>query len=147
MHSRLQIFRPSFRRFRARPPCLLFFGAITLWLTARELTAGTATWSTAPFSGDWNTAANWNPATVPNASSDTATFGQTNNATVTLSASVEVNGILFGSGASACSINAPAPLILTISGLGVTNNSGLNQNLVTGGSASQSGVVQFLNGA
>ena len=37
--------------------------------------AGSATWNLNPASGDWNTAANWTPATVPNDESDVATFG------------------------------------------------------------------------
>ena len=36
--------------------------------------AGSATRSASPATGDWNTAANWSPATVPNGASDVATF-------------------------------------------------------------------------
>src|SRR4051794_4142212 len=34
--------------------------------------AGSATWTANPISGDWNTAENWTPNTVPNRASDTA---------------------------------------------------------------------------
>ncbi len=40
--------------------------------------AGSATWNLNPTSGDWNTAANWTPATVPNGPADTATFDISN---------------------------------------------------------------------
>src|SRR5439155_17434789 len=36
--------------------------------------AGSATWNLNPMSGDWNTAANWTPATVPNSPADTASY-------------------------------------------------------------------------
>jgi hypothetical protein len=36
--------------------------------------AGSATWNFSPSSGDWSTAANWTPATVPNGPADIATF-------------------------------------------------------------------------
>ena len=36
--------------------------------------AGSATWNSNPVSNDWNTAANWTPATVPNGPEDIATF-------------------------------------------------------------------------
>jgi autotransporter-associated beta strand protein len=91
--------------------------------------AGSAIWDLNPGSGDWNTATNWTPATVPNGSADTATFDVSNTTVVTLSASAEVNGIVFNAGASAFTIatfSANSPLL--IDGLGITNNSGIVQN-------------------
>src|SRR5580765_477217 len=40
--------------------------------------AGSATWDLNPGSGDWNTATNWTPTTMPNSSADTATFAFSN---------------------------------------------------------------------
>ena len=81
-----------------------------------------------PLSGDWNTAGNWMPNTVPNGSVDTATFNLSNTTDTSNSASVEVNSIVFEPGASAYTITAVYPL--TISGIGIANNSGVAQNFV-----------------
>lgn len=80
-------------------------------------------------SSDWNTAENWTPPTVPNGPEDVATFGTSNITEVTVSASVELNHIVFASGASPFSIN-PNGHSITISGAGVTNDSGVTQNFV-----------------
>jgi autotransporter-associated beta strand protein len=91
--------------------------------------AGSATWSANPVSGDWNTAANWTPNTVPNGPDDVATFGVSNITAVTVSTAIEVNSIVFDSGASPFTIN-PNGHLVTISGAGVMNNSGITQNFV-----------------
>src|SRR6266513_254798 len=65
--------------------------------------AGSATWNLNPTSGLWDTAANWTPATVPNAPSDTATF-DVSNITSVFSGPREINGITFNPGASAFTI-------------------------------------------
>jgi hypothetical protein len=108
-----------------------------------------ATWKASPATGDWNTASNWTPATIPNGPSDTATFASSNTTGVSLSASTEVNGIVFNAGASAFTITAsPAFITLTISGVGITNNSGIMQNFVTAvDGAGNSGFIAFANSA
>ena len=63
--------------------------------------AGNATWNLSPASGDWNTAENWVPATVPNGPTDTATFASSMVTDVSISAGVEVDGIVFDPGAVA----------------------------------------------
>src|SRR5439155_19666716 len=50
---------------------------------------------------------------------------------VSLSANTEVDGIVFNAGASAFTITASPSFTLTISGVGITNNSGIMQNFVT----------------
>jgi len=90
---------------------------------------GSATWSANPVSGDWNTAANWTPNTVPNGPSDIATFSTSNVTTISLSGAIEVAEIVFNSGASQFTITCPNKL--TLSGTGITNNSGLTQNFTT----------------
>ena len=92
--------------------------------------AGSATWNASPRNGDWNNAANWTPTTVPNGPDDVATFGISSRATVSLSAATEVSSIVFTPGASAFTISVPPlPAMLTISGVGITNNSGKGQTL------------------
>ena len=62
--------------------------------------AGSATWNLNPTSGEWNTAANWTPATVPDGPSDVARFGLSNQTSVVLNANVELDQIVFDAGAS-----------------------------------------------
>src|SRR5947199_10773254 len=51
---------------------------IVLLLGLQTTQAGSATWNLNPASGDWNTAANWTPATVPNGPTATAEFAAPN---------------------------------------------------------------------
>ena len=56
--------------------------AIVLTISLGALSAvhaGSATWSANPINGNWNTAANWMPNTVPNGPADTATFATSYN--------------------------------------------------------------------
>jgi len=111
--------------------------------------AGSATWNTSAGSTDWNTATNWTPQTVPNGLSDTARFDVSNTTGISVSANTEVNGIVFNAGASAFTIAAGPTLTLTISGAGITNNSGITQSfLTTTASASFTrGTIAFTNSA
>ena len=104
--------------------------------------AGSATWKASPATGDWSTATNWTPATVPNGPTDTATFATSNLR------SSRHRGRLQRSTAS-CSTRARARSrsqllspTLTISGAGITNNSGITQNFASG-----PGEIDFLNSA
>jgi len=116
--------------------------------TASSSFAGSATWLASPATGDWNTASNWAPATVPNGSSDTATFGFSNTTGVSTAGNTEANGIVFNAGASAFTITATPTLTLTISGTGITNNSGITQNFVTAvNGAGNVGEIVFTNSA
>jgi autotransporter-associated beta strand protein len=92
---------------------------------------GSATWILNPDDGDWNTATNWFPDTVPNGPTDVATFGVSNNTAISFSQSVEVNAIDFTAGASAFTISVDPRRTLTISGAGVSNASGIGQNFAT----------------
>jgi len=104
---------------------------VSFALMVQDGVAGSATWNLNPASGDWNTAANWTPATIPNGSSDTASFAASNASDVSLSANTEVSGIVFDSGASAFTITPNPGTTLDITGTGITNNSGAIQNVVT----------------
>ncbi len=122
----------------------LLLGALTLssFSLAPLAFAGSATWSANPASGDWNTPANWTPATVPNGPTETATFAASSKTAVSLSAAVEVNAITFDPAASSYTVTAPT-ITLTLSGAGMTNNSAVTQNFVANGK----GEIDFTNSA
>lgn len=119
-----------------------------LMLSARYSHAGSATWNLNPTSGDWNTAANWTPALVPNGPGSVATFALSGTTGVSISVDTEVNGIAFNPGASTFTITASPRLTLTISGFGIANNSGIVQNFMTTIDGNgQTGTINFNNNA
>lgn len=82
-----------------------------------------ATWLANPGSGDFNTAANWNPAVVPGG---TASFGASNTTALTLSTNVNIYGFTFLPGAPAYTftINPAEQLLFSYgspSGGGIVN--------------------------
>ena len=104
-----------------------------IFLVPAAAYAISAQWDLDPISGDWNTAANWTPSGVPNGPADSATFGLSNTTNLSISEDTEVNGIIFTPAATnPYSITANPGLRLTISGMGITNNSGITQKFVTG---------------
>jgi outer membrane autotransporter protein len=110
--------------------------------------AGSATWQVNAATGDWNTAANWTAGGPPNGAADVASFALSTTTAISLSANTEVNGIAFLPTAPAYTITATPTFTLTISGTGITNNSGVLQSFVnpTNGST-QVGTISFTNGA
>ena len=119
--------------------------ASVLLLSGHTSQAGSATWQTNPGSGDWNTAANWTPMTVPNNPSDTAIFATSDTTNVSLSAPTVVNTVVFGAAASEFTIrSASHSQRFEFFGPGIVNNSGKTQTFV---SASPAGVIRFLNSA
>jgi autotransporter-associated beta strand protein len=123
------------RKTIGRSPLRLALVLIPLFLLS-EVTgafAGSATWNLNPTNGDWDTASNWTPATVPNGPNDTATFGVPNITGVSLDLceqNIEVNGMVFDAGASAFTVENFCSFTqhLIISGVGVTNTSGITQS-------------------
>src|SRR4030095_11542711 len=108
---------------------LFFLPSVTYAISAQ--------WDLDPISGDWNTAANWTPDGVPNVPADVATFGLSNTTNIEISEDTEVNSIIFTSLATnPYSITVNPGLTLTVSGAGITNNSGVGQTLTTGADAS-----------
>jgi hypothetical protein len=92
--------------------------------------AGSATWKLSPVSGDWNTAENWMPATVPNSPDDVANLDASNQTDVSVSSDfVQVSGIVYQPGASAYTITGN----FVISGNGITNDSAFQQHLINEG--------------
>ena len=114
-----------------KSPILSFAIILTLSLGAlNAVYADSATWSTNPISNDWNIAANWTPNTVPNGPDDVATFGLSHHTGVFVSTDTELNELIFSAGANPFTINAATDQDLTISGVGITNDSGVAQNFV-----------------
>lgn len=108
--------------------------------------AGSATWKASPVSSDWDASANWTPRTVPNSIDDIATFNTSTITQITFSSGAVVGGIIFNPGASPFSINVYGPGIpnLMFYGSGVSNNSGITQQIVVSKDAtSMSGGVYF----
>src|SRR5947199_9161243 len=75
---------------------LCFVAAIGV---SNSVHAGSATWDLNPVSGDWNTATNWTPATVPDGSADTATFAVSNTTAISISANTRVGWLALAPGA------------------------------------------------
>jgi autotransporter-associated beta strand protein len=98
------------------------------------------------LSGDWNTAANWVPNTVPNGPGDIATFHASDVTNLSMNTtSVEVSNIVFKSGAPPFTITVDSGngiVNLDITGSGIVNNSGVVQSFNGGG---QTGIF-FTNG-
>jgi autotransporter-associated beta strand protein len=126
--------------------------------STQALHAGSATWNLNPTSNDWNTAENWTPPTIPSSETDVATFAVSNTTSVVCGdapggggTTTIVGDIVFNEGASAYTITVTPvfdnifPSILAIYGGGITNNSGLVQNLVTAnsGTTKASGRIYF----
>jgi autotransporter-associated beta strand protein len=125
---------------------------ILLVFASTSAFAGSATWKTNPVSGDWNTASNWTPPTVPNGPSDRATFATSNTTSVSVSQPItEANGIMFNAGASPFTITVAATTTtssqLTISGVGITNNSGIAQNFAITRVSNAVANIVFFNSA
>ena len=119
--------------------------ALILIATIESSFADSATWiaTPPPNSGDWNDAANWSMGGPPNGSADTATFASSDVTDVFFTANTEVNGIVFNPGADAFIIRVDNGLMLTVSGDGIRNNSGMTQNFAT----FLSGSIRFTNSA
>jgi autotransporter-associated beta strand protein len=108
-----------------------------IFLVSAVAYADSAQWNLNPTSGNWNTATNWTPMTVPNGPGAMATFDLSNTTDVSISEDTEVNGIIFTSAATnPYTVTASPELTLTISGVGIKNNSGIAQKLVAAVDAS-----------
>jgi autotransporter-associated beta strand protein len=89
--------RDYLRRMRPLLAGVAVVAAMTLPAAAQD-----ATWLANPGTGDFNTATNWTPATVP---TGTAFFGVSNTTALTFSAGTAVGGWTFNPGASAYTFN------------------------------------------
>ena len=121
--------------------------SVQLDLTAGTLWSGTA-------SSNWNTGGvggNWSGGAVPTASSSTpadtvATFGSATNTNVTINTGATASALLFTSAATqAYNFTINGGNSLTLSGIGIDNNSGFAPTFTVGGTGS--GVLAFQNAA
>jgi autotransporter-associated beta strand protein len=129
-----------FRRFRSgggamRAHLLTTTAAVAL-LAATSARAQNATWNATPSSGDFNTAANWTPATVP---TGTAFFGASNTTSITFQpfTTTSVGTLQFNPGAPAYSFSTPPALSTSISitGAGIVNGSSNAPTFIIGSQA------------
>ena len=144
---------PAVRRAQALiSSSLATLGAALLGLTSLGATfaqAQDATWLLNPGTSDWNTAANWNPATVP---TGTATFDASNTTTLVINqANTQIGRLQFNAGAPAYTFNVTGTgggaSSLIIDGAGITNSSSNAPTFVVSGVAGNLGTLQFENSA
>ena len=129
---------------------VIHFLLVSFALIVQNSLAGSATWNLNPTTGDWNTATNWTPATVPNGPADIASLDNSSQTGLSVSAPTEVSEIVFNPGASAFTIAPKASTqvnVLTISGAGIINNSGITQNLATNSHGFKTSEIHFTNAA
>jgi autotransporter-associated beta strand protein len=104
------------------------------------------TWLASPGSGDWNTAANWNPATIPDSLAAAVVFGTSTQSAVSLSSNVAIGSLTFN-GTTAYTVDLNGQLMV-VHGAGMTNNSGLTQHItVNGATAGGSNVAYSVQGS
>ncbi len=121
--------------------------SLVLLLGLQSSWAGSATWDFNPPGGDWNYAANWTPATVPNGPADIATFDASCTRQVFLqSAADEVDGIVFTAAASGFTVNIEGGTF-TLSNVGVTNHSGISQHFAISSLDENGAQLSFTNSA
>ena len=113
--------------FLRRVSSLNLLSLLLLHLHSAE--AGSATWNAAPVNGNWFSAPNWTPATIPQATADTATFGSSTTTNIT-SAVFNVGSVVFQPGASAYTFTPFNPFNYKMSGPGIINDSGVVQNFL-----------------
>jgi autotransporter-associated beta strand protein len=132
------------------------FGATALFLAEGNVHAGSAAWLSSPPTNNWGDPNNWSPTTVPNAPSDTATFGHSLTTHVFVSADTYIDSVTFPSSLfpSAYTITitpsdaSSAYPVLIISGGGIVNNSGVRQNFINEvSSGGGNGRIHFTNTA
>jgi autotransporter-associated beta strand protein len=121
---------------------------IVLMIVSPFARAGSATWSATPMDGDWFTAANWTPATVPNGYSDTATFAVSNLTNIVFSGFAIIGKLTFTSGASPYFLTINPQRTLAFSTGGIINSSQINQTVfVSADAGGESGMLVFKHAA
>ena len=92
-------------------PTLAVLAALASLPVFWTATAQAQTWLASPGSGDWNTAANWNPATVPNVWQPAWCLALPIRSAVSLSSGVAVGSIAFN-GTTAYTLDLNGQLIM-----------------------------------
>jgi autotransporter-associated beta strand protein len=93
--------------------------------------AGSGTWLANPVDNNWNNPANWSSGTVPNSSTDIATFSVSAITGISVADHTFVGGIVFSQGANSFTItNLPIDTLGFWFFGGITNESNVTQNFV-----------------
>jgi hypothetical protein len=100
-----------------------------MWAGTHRAYAQDATWLASPGSGDFDTPANWSPATAP---TRTAIFDLSNTTTISFSTNTVVGALQFNAGAPAYSFDISSTQ-LGIDGTGIVNNSSNRPTLTNTG--------------
>ena len=103
---------------------------IGLFLGFSSAFAGSATWLANPHSVTWSDPANWTAGGPPNGVTDTATFGFSTAASLSVEENTDVSAINFNSGGGVSYTISVSSM--EIFGSGILNSSGLIQNFVAG---------------
>src|SRR4029077_8477842 len=112
---------------------LLLCGLLLLVMNA-PAQAGSATWAQTPVGNAWDNANNWMPNTVPNSTTDKATFGASDTTTVVVGSAIDVASLTFQPSASTYDITVTNGQTLDLWGSpNIINNSGVVQNFVAAG--------------
>src|SRR5260370_24916741 len=122
----------SIFRFRTRTLLMAAATLLLLFSDGNNALADSGTWILNPINDDWNTAANWSSNTVPGAE-DTATFGVSNQTSITFSDASNALEIVFQLGASAYHFTALADKTLVLYEGGIDNQSDVVQSLTAQG--------------
>ena len=125
----------------------LLLAVLPLFCAALPAAGGSATWLQNAPNSNWNNASNWTAGGPPTGTMETATFGVSSQDGTLFTANTEVNGITFTPGASVYTITANLTFTLTLSGVGITNNSGTTQSFVADASGANHGTILFINNA
>jgi hypothetical protein len=129
----------------------LWFSVLLMLLRVSFTHAGSATWEFHPRNNSWNQTFNWTPETVPDGPADVATFDASSKRIISQDTfnAIELSEIVFTPSASAFTIQTATNAPFTISGTGITNNSGIVQNFVVLTRPSDSGyeILSFTNSA
>ncbi|MGH8093101.1 MAG: autotransporter-associated beta strand repeat-containing protein [Chthoniobacterales bacterium] len=99
------------------------------------------TWVANPVDNNWNNPANWSSGTVPGVF-DTAFFAGSNTTNINITQGTALENIMFNSGAGAFTITA-LPSVGVGFGLGIENDSSVEQNFVAATDDSNSGGFSF----
>ncbi len=122
--------------------------SVGLIFSSQDAYAGSATWNLNPGTNNWNSSTNWTPNTIPNSTTDIATFATSNTTGISVTGTTSVSGMTFNAGASPFTITAAPNVVLNIRGAGLVNNSGIAQNFVAAVDGSgNNGFIEFLNSA
>lgn len=130
-HARLTAhLRAALQLSRGRLACAA--AACGLALFANEGAAQTRTWT--PATSDYNAAANWTPADVPDTATETALFGLAPITTPMVMSFIDIDGFTFAANAPAYVITNPVFLAdISFFGAGILNNSGVLQTITNDG--------------